>query len=40
MYFIVPEQNTQMIALMEKLKDEMGTLSKDRMYNIVGIFHF
>ncbi|KAL4002462.1 Acetyltransferase (GNAT) domain family protein [Acanthocheilonema viteae] len=37
-YFVVPEQNIQMIALMEKLKGEMGTLSKDRLCNIVGIF--
>ncbi|VDM95630.1 unnamed protein product, partial [Onchocerca ochengi] len=33
-YFIVPEQNTQMIALMEKLKGETGTLKKDRLYYV------
>ncbi|CAG9531359.1 unnamed protein product [Cercopithifilaria johnstoni] len=39
-YFVVPEQNIQMITLMEKLKGEMGTINKDRLYYIVGIFHF
>ncbi|KAM3724867.1 Uncharacterized protein ACO02O_07980 [Dirofilaria immitis] len=33
-YFIIPEQNTQMIALMEKLKGEGGMIKKDRLHYI------
>uniref|UniRef100_A0A1I8ET59 N-acetyltransferase domain-containing protein n=1 Tax=Wuchereria bancrofti TaxID=6293 RepID=A0A1I8ET59_WUCBA len=33
-YFIVPNENTQMITLMEKLKGETGTLKKERLFYI------
>lgn len=37
-YFVISEQNTQAIALMEQLKGEVGKLSKDRLYHIVSNF--
>uniref|UniRef100_A0A915PX55 N-acetyltransferase domain-containing protein n=1 Tax=Setaria digitata TaxID=48799 RepID=A0A915PX55_9BILA len=38
-YFIVPEQNTQMIALMDKFRGEGGIVSKDRLYYITQSTH-